>query len=143
MKNWVLSQINYQGIFISILSCEMKWFIFFLDFERLILFPYLLRLMILMNRRTAKSNNLETNLKCIQNTWLGLYSSQSLQGSFFRILVLRKLKIFMLEFFFIFTWIYIIYFTCIKNKYWVFVILKFSVLYYYLLFYANSFSIIE
>ena len=50
-KNWLLSDINHLGIFISILSCEMIGFtLFFWYLENLICF---IRLMILTNHRTA------------------------------------------------------------------------------------------
>ena len=86
--------------------------------------------MSLMNHRTAKSN-METNLNFIQNMARFrrscLYLSSSLQGSFFQILVSRKLKLFL-----IFTGIYILYFSCVKTKYWLFVIQKFSVVHLFI-----------
>jgi len=69
-------------------------------------------------------------------------------GIFFRILVLEKLEIFMLELFLILTGIC---FPCIKNNYWLFVIQTFSVIHLFIIstsytysffffFDANSFS---
>ena len=74
-------------------------------------------------------SNMETNLNYInmarkRNYWL--YSSSRLQRNFFKNFSFEKTEDF--HAFLIFSGIYVIYFPCInKNKYWLFVIQKFSV----------------
>ena len=94
-NNWVLSEKNYLW---NDRVC-IKFF------EKLFLFA-------LKNHRTANSN-METSLNYIQNM-----TRFRRNCFYFRILNLRKLKIFILELFWIFTGICITFFPWIKNKYW-------------------------